>query len=170
MSSLSGRLVVEWSKDTINWAKSGTAAARFPIVEIADPARVPFPGYDFVRVSHDQLQDVISDPRYESWRTALGSVQGIYVITDTDSGKLYVGKADGAERIFGRWSQYAKDGHGGNKGLLELVGLDPDHAKHYAFSILRVFGPTVPTPEVDAAEEHYKNALQTKKPFGLNHN
>lgn len=170
LGSLKNRLVVEWSKDTINWAKNGSVAAKFPVVEIADPEKVEFPGFDFVRVSYDELQDVITDSRYESWRAALSSVQGIYVITDTSTGKLYVGMANGTERILGRWAQYAKDGHGGNKGLLELVGLDPGHARNYQFSLLRIFGPSVPGIEVETAEKHYKDALRTRSPFGLNHN
>jgi hypothetical protein len=91
-----------------------------------------------------------------------GSVQGVYLIADSRNGKLYVGKADGGERILGRWSQYARDGHGGNAALRQLAGLDPAHARHFQFSILRVFGPSVPTAEVDEAESHYKRALLTR--------
>lgn len=102
LSALKGRLVIEWSRDAVRWAKLGPAAASFPVVEIADPEVVPFPGFDRVRISHDVLRDVVDDSRYASWRTALLSVQGIYLIADTSTGKLYVGKADGSERILGR--------------------------------------------------------------------
>lgn len=78
LSSLVGRLVIEWGKDAINWSKSGTSAALLPVVQIADPDAVTFPGFDKVLLSHTELQDVIGDPRYATWRTALGSVQGIY--------------------------------------------------------------------------------------------
>lgn len=170
LSSLKNRLVIEWGKDTVNWAKTGAVAANFPVVEIADPEKVPFPGFDSVLVSHAQLRDVIEDRRYEAWRVALEAVQGVYLIADTSTGKLYVGKADGRERIFGRWSQYAKDGHGGNKALKTLAGLSSSHAERFQYSLLRVFGPSVPSAEVDAAESHYKRALLSRKPFGLNHN
>lgn len=46
MHKLSNRLVVEWSRDTINWAKTGVSASAFPFVEIADPEVVEFPGFD----------------------------------------------------------------------------------------------------------------------------
>ncbi len=170
LGALTNRLVVEWSRDTINWTKSGVSAAGLPVVEVADPEVVPFPGFDRVLVTHAELREVIADSRYASWRTALGSVQGIYLIADTSTGKLYVGKADGGERILGRWSQYAHNGHGGNVGLKELAGLNVDHARHFQFSLLRVFGPSVPAAEVDEAESHYKRALMTRKPFGLNLN
>lgn len=35
--SLAGRLVMEWSKNAINWAKKGRAAEAFPLLEISDP-------------------------------------------------------------------------------------------------------------------------------------
>lgn len=121
LSSLVGRLVVEWSRDTVNWAKRGVIASAFPVVEIADPQRVPFPGFDRVLITHTELKDVVQDPRYGEWRTALGAVQGIYLIADTSTGSLYVGKADGGERILGRWAAYARDGHGGNVALRDLA-------------------------------------------------
>lgn len=168
LASLTNRLVVEWSKDAVNWAKTGEAASPFPVMEIADPEVVAFPGYDNALLTYGELQTMIEDSRYAAWRTALGSVQGIYLIADTKDGKLYVGKADGGDRILGRWSQYAKDAHGGNVALKELA-IDPSHRQHLQFSILRVFGPSVPMVEVDAAEAHYKRAMLTRN-FGLNRN
>lgn len=169
LSSLVGRLVVEWSRDAVNWAKSAAQAAVFPVVEIADPEVVPFPGFDRLLITHAELQTVVEDARYRDWRTALGAVQGIYLIADTSTGQLYVGKADGGERILGRWTQYARDGHGGNIALRELAGLDATHARHFQFSILRVFGPSVPMADVDEAEAHFKRALLTRQ-YGLNRN
>jgi len=167
--SFRSRLVIEWSNDTINWAKAGGKAHHMPVVEIADPARVPFPGFDNVLIGHDELLAIAEDSRYAEWRTALAAVQGVYLVADTSSGELYVGKADGAERLLGRWSAYARDGHGGNVALRELAEVDVTHRRHFVFSILRVFGPTAPTAEVDAAEAHYKRALLTRQ-YGLNRN
>lgn len=122
---------------------------------------------------------MVSDHRYTDWRAALSEVQGIYLITDSSNGKNYVGKADGADRILGRWMSYVRDGHGGNVALRELAfsslgssdgaKVRTDHARHFVFSILRVFGPSTSSSEVDAAESHYKRALMTRE-FGLNRN
>ena len=169
LAALAGRLVIEWSRDAVNWAKSGESAAAFTVTEIADPGRVPFPGFDHVLLSWAKLRTMVADSRYAEWRTALGAVQGVYLIADTSTGKLYVGKADGAERILGRWSSYVKDGHGGNVVLRSLSDLDPDHARHFRFSLLRVFGPSVPSVEVDEAESHFKQALLTRS-HGMNRN
>ncbi|WP_253879275.1 GIY-YIG nuclease family protein [Mycobacterium colombiense] len=148
-------------------------------MEIADRDKVAFPGFDRVLLTHHELGEMISDPRYADWRVALAEVQGIYLITDSSNGKQYVGKADGAERILQRWMSYARDGHGGNLALRELaftsvgscegVRVKTDHARHFVFSILRVFGPSTSSSEVDAAESHYKRALMTRE-FGLNRN
>lgn len=168
LGSLRDRLVVEWS-GMRSWFRRGELAALFPLVEIADPAEVPFPGFDAVRIDFATLRKVVEDRRYRSWQVALGSVQGIYLIADCRSGKTYVGKADGSERILGRWAAYARTGHGGNIGLTELLGAEPDRSHDFQFSLLRVFGPSTPTAEIDAAEEHYKRALLTRE-FGYNRN
>lgn len=168
LMSLKHRLVIEWSRDPVNWAKRADRSD-FPVVEIADPQLRTFPGFDRVLISHSELQDVVDEPRYAHWRTALSSVQGIYLIADTSSGKLYVGKADGSERILGRWTAYAKTGHGGNVALRELDALDLSHRQHFMYSLLRVFGPSVPTAEIDDAENHFKRALLTRH-HGLNRN
>jgi len=169
LATLRGRLVVQWSKDAVNWVKQGHAAAQFTVLEIADPAEVAFPGFDKLVIDYATLLDVVESSRYRSWQAALGSVQAIYLITDSRTGQHYVGKADGSERLLGRWNTYARTGHGGNVALTALAGLDPDHVRDFRFSILRVFGPDTPRVDVDTAEEHFKRALMTRE-FGLNRN
>lgn len=168
-ASLADRLVIEWTKDTVNWAKTGDQATAMTVVEISDPSSVPFPGFDSLLGSFDELQAVITDDRYGQWRTALSSVQGIYLIADTSTGRLYVGKADGAERFYGRWSEYSRNGHGGNVALRELAAAHARHRQHFQFSILQVFSPSAPAAQVDAAEAHFKRALLTRQ-FGMNLN
>lgn len=162
MADLRGRLVIGW-RSPRTWRMSATTAASYPVVGIADAQPLPFPGFDRLVLSHIQLQAVMREHRYASWRTALASVVGIYLITDTRDGRQYVGKADGAESIRQRWSAYATNGHGGN---VELRRLDPSS---FRFSLLRVFDPATPTRDIDAAESHFKDALDTRR-HGLNRN
>lgn len=177
LESLKDRLVIEWDNPR-SWHRSAqsASAARMPVLEIADRDKVHFPGFDGVLLTYHQLRDMVDDPRYADWRTALAEVQGIYLITDSKNGKQYVGKADGAERILGRWTTYARDGHGGNVALREFVQdsatgevTKTDYARNFVFSLLRVFGPSTPSSEVNSAESHYKAALMTRE-FGLNRN
>ena len=94
---------------------------------------------------------------------SVGIGLGFYTITDMRDGRQYVGKADGAQNICQRWSDYAVTGHGGN---VELRNLTPST---FRFSLLRVFDPSTPVSVVDAAESHFKEALGTRK-YGLNRN
>jgi hypothetical protein len=173
LAALVDRLVVEWDTPRV-WHRRAVSVSNMPVLEIADRDTVPFPGFDRVLLSFHALGEMVSDHRYAEWRTALSQVQGIYLITDSSNGKQYVGKANGAERILGRWKVYASDGHGGNRALRELAeasvgagGAKTDHARHFVFSILRVFGPSTSSLDVDTAESHYKEALMTRR-FGLN--
>jgi hypothetical protein len=162
MADLRNRLVIGW-RSPRTWRLNGTTAAAYPVKEIADAQPVPFPGFDRLILDHAQLQAVMREHRYASWRTALASVVGVYLITDTHDGRQYVGKADGSESIRQRWNAYAANGHGGN---VELRNVDPTS---FRFSLLRVFDPATPTREIDAAESHFKLALDTRR-HGLNRN
>jgi len=98
-----------------------------------------------------------------TWMNALSSVNGIYLIRDKSSGKLYVGSAYGEDGIYGRWLHYAHSGDGGNK---ELKGLDPNQ---FEFSILEIIPPTSSPEEVIHRENRWKEKLGTRV-FGLNAN
>lgn len=162
MADLRNRLVIGW-RSPRTWRINATTAATYPVMEIADAEPVKFPGFDALTLDYPQLQAVLREHRYASWRTALASVIGIYLITDTRDGRHYVGKADGAENLLQRWAAYAVNGHGGN---VELRNLDPST---FRLSVLRVFDPATPTREVDAAESHFKHALDSRR-HGLNRN
>ena len=162
MADLRNRLVIGW-RSPRTWRLNGPTAAAYPVVEIGDAEPVPFPGFDRLILNYAQLQSVMREHRYASWRTALSSVIGIYLITDTLDGRQYVGKADGAESIRQRWSQYAVNGHGGN---VELRNIDPNS---FLFSLLRVFDPATPIQSINEAESHFKNTLDTRR-HGFNRN
>lgn len=162
MADLRNRLVIGW-KSPRTWRLNGPTAAGYPVLEVADAQPVPFPGFDRLVLDRAQLEAVMRDHRYAAWRTALSSVVGVYLVTDTRDGRQYVGKADGAESIRQRWSAYAANGHGGN---VELRGMDPTT---FRYSVLRVFDPATPTREINEAEGHYKLALDTRR-HGLNRN
>lgn len=162
LADLKNRLVIGW-KSPRTWRINATTAAGYPVFEIADAEPVPFPGFDRLALDYVELQAVMREHRYSSWHTALASVTGVYLITDTHDGRQYVGKADGAESLLQRWRSYAANGHGGN---VELRKLNP---ATFRFSLLRVFDPATPTRQVDVAESHFKDALDTRR-HGLNRN
>ena len=96
----------------------------------------------------DQLKHIV-DRDLAEWRSALGSVAGVYLITDTTCGRLYVGSAYGSEGIWRRWSAYASSLHGGNKELKDLLLKEGDkHASSFQFSVLEICDIMVTKDEV----------------------
>ncbi len=128
-----------------------------------------FNGFDEVNIDYETLKAIVSD-NIMSWKSALSNVKGIYLIADKLTGKQYVGSAYGDECIWQRWSEYAKNGHGGNKELKELV-LSKGEAYKYNFkySILEVCNMNLGNEYIIGRESYWKEVLQTRQ-FGLNKN
>jgi hypothetical protein len=128
-----------------------------------------FPGYNSVLLSYHMLKTLVRENN-PSWRAALSNVAGVYLITDTTSGKLYVGSAYGGKGIWQRWLDYAKNGHGGNKELRALLGKKgAKHASLFQFSLLEVCDLNSSEEDVIGRESHWKNVLLSRE-FGLNKN
>ena len=99
---------------------------------------------------------------------ALSHTKGIYVITDTQSGKHYVGQAAGDGGFWQRWSNYAAAGHGNNvqlKALLNEQGAA--HAAHFQYAILETMPIYTSDAEINAREQHWMRVLNTRT-HGLN--
>jgi hypothetical protein len=123
-----------------------------------------FPGYDNVNVSWDELSRVITK---EGWKTALKNQKGIYLITDSSNGKMYVGSAYGENMILGRWNSYVRTGHGGN---IELKKLPFEYIKkNFEYSILEIFKSTIDDQTILTREIWWKSVLKTRT-FGYNQN
>ena len=163
------KLVIEWGAGTRQFAHRGTTEK--PIVSIRAEEKKTFKGYDKVRLSYEQLKEIIEDVDeiYADWHTALKSVNAIYLIVDTESGKQYVGSAYGSEGLFGRWSCYVQSHHGGNKLMKEEICYHPDRYHAFQFSILQILPKTMSPEEIINTETLWKLKLQSIK-FGLNDN
>lgn len=97
------------------------------------------------------------------------TVSGVYLILDSETGDQYVGSAYGDEGVWGRWSQYAKNGHGGNARLRKLVKDGSDYPAAFRYSLLQVLPRTHTKNEVIRWEVLYKKKLGSRA-FGLNLN
>ena len=103
-----------------------------------------FPGYDRVSRDYKTLSVCMQKP---DWRNALSSVYGVYVITDTKTGKQYVGSAYGEDGVYGRWAVYLANGYDDdnkdypNKRLKELVktnGMDYIR-ENFKYTLIEIF-------------------------------
>lgn len=170
LAEFKNRLVIDWGKGTINWCQNGTNEKE--ILEIRPAiSEVEFISYDKVLLSFEALRKIVyNKAAYKEWEDKLSAVAGVYLITDTKTGKHYVGSASGLEGgIWGRWSQYARTKHGGNKRLVELITADPDYCYNFQYSILEVFPIKRDKQEVLEYEQLYKKKLCSIQ-FGLNDN
>ncbi len=161
LDDLSERLVIEWGAATVAWVQSKDKE----VVEIKGKKSIgDFQSFSLVDLDFRDLQNLIQFPDTNlTWVKALSSVNGVYLIKDKVSGKLYVGSAYGEQGIYGRWSAYAQNGHGGN---LELRDLDPTN---FQFSILEIVPATTTADGVIDCENRWKEKLGTRQ-FGLNKN
>ena len=130
-----------------------------------------FPGYDKVRLSYAQLEVIIRCGK-KDWIAALSNQKAVYLITDKNTGKLYVGSATSdTGMLLQRWSNYVADGHGGNKELVELVEREGfDYVKkHFQYSILENYNAKVDDHIILERESWWKETLLTRA-WGYNSN
>ena len=130
-----------------------------------------FPGYENVRLTYSQLKNII-DRQTPGWTPALENQKAVYLITDTKTGRLYVGSATAQYgMLLQRWSEYVSNGHGGNVGLKEIVSTHGfDYVKeNFQYSILENYNARMDDAYILKRETWWKDTLKTRE-FGLNKN
>jgi len=162
-----GRVIVEYkntSQNLVRLASSVLSECKVSQILEAKFEDDEFPGYDRINLSWKALHRVINK---SAWKTALENQKGVYLITDRSNGKMYVGSAYGENMIHGRWSQYLKNGHGGN---VNLKALEFSHIQEYfTYSILDIYKSTVADTTIINRESWWKEILLSRA-HGYNQN
>ena len=130
-----------------------------------------FPGYDDIDLSFQELEALMKNARPD-WMSALESMKGIYLISDTKTGKRYVGSAYGDQGLWSRWCAYVGSGHGGNVELRALV-TDPTLAycrENFRFALLEHRPFRTDDKVIIERESFWKRILLTRGDQGLNRN
>ena len=169
-----GRLVVEYHNPCRTMGrKYENVMDELEVVQILNEQYTgnEFPGYENVRLSYPLLKNIV-DRQLPGWVDALRNQKAVYLITDTKTGKLYVGSATSQTgMLLQRWSSYAADGHGGNVELRELVkqqGLD--YVKdNFQYSILENYNARMDDGYILKRESWWKETLCTRT-HGYNKN
>ncbi|QAY62974.1 GIY-YIG nuclease family protein [Xylanimonas allomyrinae] len=170
LADLHGRLVIDWGSGTRTWKQNGVTAAVKPVLAILERQAPLFPGFERLVLSFADLSEIIDQPRrYAHWHTAMASINAIYLIVDTVTGKQYIGSAYGHGGLLGRWSEYVGTLHGGDRRLIEELMVDPETVERFQYSVLQVLPKTATIDDVVAVETLYKDKLLTRS-FGLNAN
>lgn len=166
-----GKLKVTMKTGRTTIFKLPTALGRIKFKSIRETRYecVPFVGFENVCVSFSDLSVIIRKERLD-WQSALANIKGIYLITDTNTGKLYVGKADGEAGLWSRWSAYIGNGHGGNKALRFIVDKEGHEYTRKFFQITLLEAHMRATDEfIYKREAYWKRALCSRE-HGLNEN
>lgn len=172
LDHLCGKAIVEFRKRfRACYLRGARFADQLAVIELREQRMTigDFPGYNSIQLSFSMLRTVVRESN-PSWRAALSSVSGVYLITDTSDGRLYVGSAYGGEGIWQRWATYARNQHGGNKELRDVLKRQgTKHAQHFQFSLLDVCDLNSSDEYIISREEHWKEILMSRE-YGLNKN
>lgn len=169
-----GRLVVEYHNPCRTMGrKYENVMDELEVVQILNEQYTgnEFPGYENVRLSYPLLKNIV-DRQLPGWVDALRNQKAVYLITDTKTGKLYVGSATSQTgMLLQRWSSYAADGHGGNVELRELVKQQGfDYVKeNFQYSILENYNARMDDGYILKWESWWKETLCTRT-HGYNKN
>ena len=169
-----GRLVVEYHNPCRTMGrKYENVMDELEVVQILNEQYTgnEFPGYENVRLSYPLLKNIV-DRQLPGWVDALRNQKAVYLITDTKTGKMYVGSATSQTgMLLQRWSSYAADGHGGNMELRELVKQQGfDYVKeNFQYSILENYNARMDDGYILKRESWWKETLCTRT-HGYNKN
>lgn len=170
-ADFAGRLVIDFARTgRASYLLGDSCGTRLAVHELR-PERMhleEFPGFKKVDLGWPDLEIVVRQ-NSTSWRAALSNVAGVYLLSDSADGKLYVGSATGEGGIWARWCQYV-NGHGKNIELAQLISaMGRDRARAFRFSILEIADVHASRDEILARESHWKRALLTRS-YGYNAN
>jgi hypothetical protein len=130
-----------------------------------------FPGYEEIDLSFNELETILMNGRAD-WKAALENIKGVYVISDVNTGKRYVGSAYGAHGIWSRWNSYIATGHGGNIELRKLTPeTDIDYCRrNFRFALLEYRPEKTDDNIIISREGFWKELLMTRGQYGFNRN
>lgn len=124
-----------------------------------------FEGYDKVHLPFHRLSDIFSGKISPTYCEALKKITGVYCLTDTHTGKLYIGSATGEEGVAQRWGNYLDSKHGGNKKLIALYEQKGAvyFEKYFTYTLLEYFGLSYDPVKILEREQYWKKCLDTIK-------
>ena len=167
---LRNRLIIEWGKSARLWHQKLLPERDKEVLGIktkGESLKV-FEDYLDFTLTYEKLSYIVnnSDSNYE-WRARLSAVAGVYLILDSKTGQQYIGSAYGSKGMWGRWEEYATNGHGNNKTLVSILNENSKRKDDFVFSILQILPKSWAKEKVIKIEHKYMFKLGTKV-TGLN--
>ena len=148
IADLGGKLFIDWGPGMRKWIQRADNQNK-QITELHPEFKEPdFPGYLNVIVTLSLIEGLPPE-----WIAALKNARGVYLLTCPKTKERYVGAAYGEDGFWGRWQQYAHDGHGGN------VALKNREPSDFQVSIREVAGSALGEKEIINCEGRWKKKL-----------
>lgn len=127
-----------------------------------------FPGFENICENMRMLMTYLNEGHLgETWKLKLGSVKGIYCLSNHDEGKVYIGSA--YNKTFGmmkRWEDYFKSFHGQNVELEKLFKRHENDENYFLdnfyFSVLEVFPENIEQDYVIKREHHWMDVFNSR--------
>lgn len=166
---LKERVIIDWN-NPVQWLQHYN---EMPVIRIdrglMENNLPVFVRYEDVVLNYIQLKTIINSNNPE-WKSRLESCNCIYLILDKSNGKQYVGTTYNTKGIWGRWSEYAKTGHGDDVELKKCIESDPKYAeKNFQWCILETLPIKILPEQAIERESLYKRKLGTRI-YGYNKN
>jgi len=123
-----------------------------------------FEGYDRVHLPFGKLSDVFRGKIMPTYFEALKKVTGIYCLTDTHTGRLYIGSATGGDGVAQRWGSYLDSKHGDNCKLIALYKEKGSEyfEKYFTYTLIEYFGLSYDPERIKDREQYWKICLSTR--------
>lgn len=170
--SLEGRMIVDFKRrgrQSYLLAEKWSPQMLLSEVRPVKHQMAEFPGYSRAMLTKQRL-DIVVEQEVPSWKNALENVGGVYVISDLNTGMLYIGSAYGQEGIWSRWCTYSANGHGGNCNLkLLLKEHGEDYADNFQFGVLEIADYHASAEDIIERESYWKELLLSRD-YGYNAN
>lgn len=130
----------------------------------------PFEGYDKISLSFKELKTIIKS-NADNWRILLENINCVYAITDSLTGKVYIGSTYGYNGVWQRWSCYVDtNGLGGDVVLKDLIEKDPNYGNNFVFTVIECFFNRDGNASYILERETYWKQVFTTRIFGNNRN
>ena len=173
-SDLFGRVIVHYHNKVQQLFRNASSIMDDLIVREILPSAYDgfeFPGYKNVYLTFSELETIVNG-NYPSYKVNLERQKAVYVQTDHQTGKLYIGSATSEYgMLLARWKSYVANGHGGNKELRTLVSEKGFEyiKKNFTYAIIENFDEGTPDEYVLKRESYWKEVFDTRR-HGYNSN
>lgn len=122
-----------------------------------------FEGYDRVHLPYKKLADIFEGKIMPTYTEALKQISGVYCLTDTKTGKLYIGSAYGEGGVAKRWGDYFSTKDGNNKRLIALKKKEGEKyfEQNFTFTLIEFFGKDYDKDKIINREQYWKTCFDT---------